>query len=274
MISPTTHRNAFASMPIAAVLFTDPGTTKHAFAEVVAYPDGTYSAVRTWYDVHNRTKLSNALHKMQSEYASAKIPTAFFIELIVGVIYGNRDPEDIFATLRNEARMMEVAESHGFGWKRKPAPEWRKQLFGYSDPSDDEVRVAVEAIFRNPVTKQLELPEMLYVERSHINDALLGAVCCLQQLLGKTPTLPQHVLSAVAIERMKTKANRSEKRLKKEQGIKTDAPRKMTVAKREERAQKSAQTKAIKRLTAKGIPADMIVSVTTTKTTTKPGGSR
>ncbi len=266
MLTPS-YTNANASKPAAAVLFTDPGATKHAFAEVVAYQDGTYSVARVWYSVHDRSKLSNALSHMQREYTLRRVQSAFFIEVIVGVVYAGRDPGQVFATIENQGRMKDAAEAHGMGFKEKSAPEWRKQLFGYSDPSDDEVRVAVEAIFRNPVTKQIELPEMLNAEREHMNDAILGAVCCLQEMLGKSPILPYPVMQAVAVERMRTKQSRAAKRHAKETGASPKKEkRKPTRAVREERAAKAARTKAVKRLVSAGVPAEMITSVTTVRT--------
>jgi hypothetical protein len=271
------YSNASASSPIAAVIFTDPGATKHAYAEVVAFQDGTYAVNRVWYDTHNRSRLSNALSQLQRECVPRRIPHAFIIEVIVGVVYAGRDPGQVFATIENQGRMKDASEAHGLGFREKPAPEWRKQLFGYSDPSDDEVRVAVDALFRNPITKQIELPEMLNKEREHLCDAILGAVCCLQEMTGKHPALPYHVMQFVAQERFKTKQSRAAKRQAKESGTADKERRKPTQAKRDETAKKSAKTKAVKRLIKAGVPAEMITNVTTTKTTVaivSRGGSR
>lgn len=259
------------NLPIAAILFTDPGATTHAFAEMVMFQDGSFQVVRVWYDVHNRSKLANALLRMQREYTSRGIPARFVIEVIVGVIYEGRDPSQVFATIENQGRMKDASEAQGFGFFEKPAPEWRKQFFGYSSPSDDETRLAVETIFRNKTTKQLELPDMLSNEREHIYDAIIGGIVCLLEMTRRSTVMPPNVATIVAEERLKTKMERQAKRALKEmkgEGGKEER-RRPTRAKREATSAKSAETKAKRRLLRAGVPKEALDNATITTTTKK-----
>ncbi len=258
------------SHPVAAVLFVDPGSTKHAFVELVGYDDGSFHVVRAWYDTTNRIRLTNALHVMSRDYAAKRIPTQFVIETIVGVIYPGRDPEPVFATLRNEGRMMEIADAHGLGFKEKPAPEWRKEFFGIVGPDDTEVTAAVETFFRNQTTKELELPPILSVERAHIYDAIVGGIVAICNLLKNPVILPPSVSQAIANARFELIAGRQKKKVEAEPKVR----RKPTKAKREATSAKSAETKAKNNLRRAGVSEEALAAATITTTAIAHGGGR
>lgn len=256
--------------PVAAVLFVDPGSTKHAFVELVGYADGSFNVVRAWYDTTNRIRLTNALHVMAREYQAKRIPTQFVIETIVGVIYPGRDPEPVFATLRNEGRMMEIADAHGLGFKEKPAPEWRKEFFNIVGPDDIEVAAAVEAFFRNPITKQLDLPPILHIEKAHIYDAIIGGIVAICNLLKRPIILSPSVSQAIAKARFEVQARRQKE---KAEGAKKPK-RKPTKAKREATSAKSAETKAKNHLRRAGVSEEALAAATITITAIAHEGRR
>ena len=257
------------SDPVAAVLFVDPVSTKHAFAEVIGFADGSFKVVRVWYDTTNRIRLTNALHVMAREYQAKRIPAQFVIETIVGVIYPGRDPEPVFATLRNEGRMMEIADAHGLGFKEKPAPEWRKEFFNIVGPDDLEVAAAVEAFFRDPSTKQLDLPPILHVEQAHIYDAIIGGIVAICNLLKRPILLPTSVAQAIARARFEVQ---SRKQKQKADGGKEK--RKPTRAKREATSAKSAETKAKNHLRRAGVTEEALAAATITTTAIAKGVRR
>ena len=253
--------------PIGAVLFVDPGSTKHAFVEIVGYADGSFGVARAWYETANRIRLTNALHVMARDYQAKRILTQFVIETIVGVIYPGRDPEPVFATLRNEGRMMEIADAHGLGFKAKPAPEWRKEFFGVVNPDDLEVAAAVEAFFYNPITKQVELPAILSIEKAHVYDAILGGIVAICNMLNRPLILPISVSQAMAKARIEVQLRRQKA---KADGTKKEK-RKPTKEKRESTSAKRAETKAKNNLRRAGVSEEALAAATVTTTTIAAG---
>lgn len=192
---------------IAAVLFTDPGTTYDGFAMLVALDDCSILVVDAWYGEFSESRLASGLATLRTLCPEIAV---FAVETIEGGIYGKgkmkRRARDIFLTKESEARMRLIAKQRGYTLVPlehvTDAPYPRLPLMAQADISAPRVRTAIVGKpfprnvdrqldwvipqwFTDSATGRVELPAMSGRERPHLHDAIAGGLVFTVMLLAR-----------------------------------------------------------------------------------------
>lgn len=186
---------------LAAVLFSDPGTTYDAFALLVAEETGSYVVRDAWYGAFDEARLASGLATLSAACPDRHV---FAVETIVGGVYGSgkkkRRARDLFATKAAEERLRLIAKQRGFTAHALsagsappgslcdvPASTVRTVLLGKPFPRNVDRQLAhvVPAWFTDARTGRVELPAVTSQSREHVYDAVAGAMVTLTWLLAE-----------------------------------------------------------------------------------------
>lgn len=230
---------------IACCLAVDVGPTRSAWAFLVLLADGRVLVRWARYAENSEAQLANDLLALREGGEHG----LFALEQIDGAVYAykgaggrkyHRNHKPIFETQRVETLLTDWARRRGVTARPYAARHWRKVLTGDAGPTDKQIRIAVEGLFRDGTTGALALPAMTSKEREHLMDAIgLGyvalsehlaeagcgvyPVAALAELRRKLATpggiLPPSVRAAVEVQRMQDKADRQAKKMAASLGV-------------------------------------------------------
>lgn len=134
------------------------------------------------------------------------------------------------------AQLVETARVEGFiagrwtlGSQRPPlctaAGDWRQRLCGTRTPSDDQIRIVVEALARG-------IPRVGCRERSHVLDAVGLGIDALARLAGRAVELPPAAARALLLQQQTEKLGRGLRSAAKRSPTRAQTARRSAAAKR------------------------------------------